>query len=51
MFLIGILLLNWPFLAIFGLSLPHYLFGVWGIFIIIIGIFIKKTGKPGNSSV
>jgi len=51
LFLIGILLFNWPFLAIFGLSLPHYLFGVWGIFILVIGISIKKNGKPGNTSV
>jgi len=51
LFLIGILFFNWPFLVIFGLSLPYYLFGVWGIFIIVIGISIKKTGKQGNTSV
>jgi hypothetical protein len=50
LFVIGVLLFNWPFLEIFGLSLPYYLFGIWGIFILIVGIFIsinkgKKTGK------
>jgi len=51
LFLIGIILFNWPLLVIFGLSLPYYLFGVWGIFIIIIGISINKTGNPRNSGV
>jgi len=51
LFLIGILLFNWPSLAIFGLFLPHYLFGAWGLFILAIGISIKKNGKPGNPSV
>jgi hypothetical protein len=51
LFLIGIFLFNWPFLAIFGLSLPEYLFGVWGIFIILIGVSINKAGKPGSSRV
>jgi hypothetical protein len=51
LFLIGVLLFNWPSLAIFGLSLPYYLFGVWGVFIIIMVISIKKNGKPGNPSV
>ena len=51
LFFLGILLFNWPFLVIFGLSLPYYLFGVWGIFIIIIGITINKAGKPRNNRV
>jgi hypothetical protein len=51
LFLVGTLLFNWPFLVIFGLKLPYYLFGVWGIFIVVINIFIKKTSRPGNKSV
>ena len=51
LFLIGILLFNWPLLVMFGLSLPYYLFGVWGIFIIVIGISINKAIKPRNNRV
>jgi hypothetical protein len=51
LFLVGTLLFNWPFLLIFGLSLPYYLFSIWGLFIIVISIFIKKTGKFGNKRV
>ncbi|MBI5640542.1 MAG: hypothetical protein HZA17_08965 [Nitrospirae bacterium] len=51
LFFIGTLLFNWPFLVIFGLSLPEYLFGVWGIFIIVTGIFIHKTGRQRNNRV
>ena len=51
LFLIGILLFNWPLLVIFGLSLPYYLFGVWGIFIIVIGISINRAMKARNNRV
>ena len=51
LFLLGILLFNWPFLAIFSLGLPHYLFGVWGAFIIAIGIFIRKNLKKSRTHV
>lgn len=44
-FLCGILLFNWPFLDIFSLSLPSYLFGFWGLFILIIGFFITMIMK------
>jgi hypothetical protein len=40
-FLIGALLFNWPLLDIFSLSLEYYLFGVWGAFIVLVGIFIS----------
>ncbi len=42
LFLLGTLLLNWPFLDIFGLSLPYYLFGFWGLFILAVGFFISR---------
>lgn len=50
LFLIGTLLFNWPFLEIFIMSLPFYLFPAWGLFIIIVGLLItltkkQKTGK------
>lgn len=49
-FLIGMLLFNWPFLDIFSMSLPYYLFGAWALFILAVGILItvirtQKTGK------
>jgi len=43
LFLAGTLLFNWPFLVIFGLSLPYYLFGIWGLFIGVTGFFISRT--------
>ena len=51
LFILGTLLLNWPFLDIFNLSLPYYLFGVWGLFIIVMGFFISKTNKQNNKVV
>jgi hypothetical protein len=33
LFLMGVLLFNWPFITIFEASLSTYLFSVWGIFI------------------
>jgi hypothetical protein len=50
LFLLGTLLFNWPFLSIFRLSLPFYLFGLWGVFILVIRILIRKSnnGSPNN---
>ncbi|OGW29128.1 MAG: hypothetical protein A2X59_11500 [Nitrospirae bacterium GWC2_42_7] len=45
LFLIGLLLFNWPLLFIFRISLPLYLFIVWGLFIITVGLFINTTLK------
>lgn len=51
LFFAGILLFNWPFLYIFSLSVPSYLFGVWAMFIIAIGLFITFAGKGDGSDV
>jgi len=51
LFILGTFFLNWPFLDIFSLSLPYYLFGVWGLFIIVMGFFISKTSKQKNKVV
>ncbi len=40
LFLIGMLLFNWPLLDIFSISLPYYLFSVWGLFIVVVGVLI-----------
>lgn len=47
LFLIGFLFFNWPFLEIFSGNLQLYLFCSWGLFILLIGIFITvfKTRK------
>jgi hypothetical protein len=45
LFFLGTLLFNWPFLDIFSLTLPAYLFGTWGLFIFIVGISINKLGR------
>jgi len=51
LFALGTLLFNWPLLDIFSLSLPYYLFGVWGIFIMVMGFFISKTNKQKDKIV
>lgn len=44
-FLIGIILFNWPVLEVFHLSLPYYLFGIWALLIFVIGVVLwLKTG-------
>lgn len=51
LFFCGVLLLNWPFLEIFDLSLPYYLFGVWGALIIVLGMVVKKMNKQSSGRV
>jgi hypothetical protein len=48
LFFFGVLLFNWPFLEIFDLSLPYYLFVVWGVFIILVGVAIRKMNKQSG---
>jgi len=47
-FFTGILLFSWPFLDIFNMVLPYYLFGMWGAFIACVGVFISRTGKQNK---
>lgn len=51
LFLTGFIFFNWPFLDIFGLSLPYYLFCAWGVFIIIVSFFITKATKQKRQGV
>jgi hypothetical protein len=51
LFLAGTLLFNWPFLSIFSLSLPYYLFGVWGMLILLVSVFIAKAGREKDKGV
>jgi len=50
-FFIGTLLFNWPFLDIFSMSLPLYLFGTWGFFIIIVSVFINILNRENSKDV
>jgi len=51
LFLIGTLLFNWPLLDIFSLSLPYYLFSVWGLFIVVVSLSIALSKRPANKDV
>lgn len=45
-FILGLILFNWPVLSIFDVTLPHYLFGLWAVFILIVGIMADyMSGK------
>ena len=48
LFFFGVLLFNWPFLEVFDLSLPYYLFIIWGVFIIVVIVVIKKMNKQSS---
>jgi hypothetical protein len=45
LFVLAGLLLNWPFLSIFKISLPYYLFGMWAGIIFLIGIIVSVRTK------
>jgi hypothetical protein len=52
LFFLGLLFLNWPFLDLFKPYLPYYLFVVWGLFILIVGLLISRvTGKKRGDDV
>ena len=52
LFFLGTLLFNWPFLDIFNLVLPYYLFGVWSLFIFVVCIVASlKETKGGDKDV
>ncbi len=48
LFFFGVLLFNWPLLEVFDLSLPYYLFVIWGVFIITVFVVIKKMNKQSG---
>ncbi|MDA8169531.1 MAG: hypothetical protein M0Z59_07520 [Nitrospiraceae bacterium] len=49
LFFLGLLFFNWPFMSIFKDVLPYYVFIVWGLFIIIIGLSIRlRKRKKGG---
>jgi len=48
LFLLGLLLFNWPFLEIFSLSLPYYLFGIWGLYVLMLHIVVTVIQRRGD---
>ena len=51
LFLLGTVLFNWPFLDMFSLWLPAYLFGLWAAFIAVMSIFITRANKENKTGV
>jgi hypothetical protein len=47
-FLAGVLLFNWPFLEIFSQSASYYLFGIWGLYILAIKLFMAAMQRRGE---
>ncbi|HMK66449.1 MAG TPA: LPXTG cell wall anchor domain-containing protein [Thermodesulfobacteriota bacterium] len=45
LFILGGLFLNWPFLDLFKAYLPYYIFTVWGLFILVMGLLISFSRK------
>jgi len=50
LFILGIILFNWPIMSIFKYNLLKYLFLVWFIFIVLVLIstVVKKNGDDGG---
>lgn len=45
LFLFGVFLFNWPFLDLFRAFMPYYIFVVWGLFILAIGLLINYSNR------
>ncbi len=48
LFVLGVLLFNWPFLYMFNMVLPQYFLGVWLLFIVIMGIVVTLNDRRGG---
>lgn len=48
-FLLGVVVFNWPLLGIFGSFLPYMLYGLWAVLIICIGILNAMDSGEDNS--
>lgn len=49
LFLLGVLVFNWPFLTIFEKSLPYGLFILWSLFIALIAFFAVRRDRDRTS--
>lgn len=48
LFLVGLVVFNWPFLTIFADSLPYALFILWALYIAVTALFAGKGGRDRN---
>lgn len=48
LFALGVLFFNWPLLIIFEPSLPHYMFGMWGVLILAAWLLATFSGRSGT---
>ncbi len=44
LFLLGLVIFNWPFLGIFGGALSYVLYGMWALLILCIVVFSAIEG-------
>ena len=49
LFLVGLVIFNWPFLTIFSDSLPYALFVLWALYIAVTALFSRGGGRDGHS--
>lgn len=45
-FLVGLLLFNWPIVNLFEAVLPYYLYVTWSCFILAIGLLAGLKSRP-----
>ncbi len=48
LFVLGLILFNWPLISMFGQDLLKYFFGVWFIYIIFILVGTRYKNKRDN---
>lgn len=48
LFLLGLLLFNWPSLEIFSDYLPYYLFFCWGMYILVVKLLMNFLQRRGE---
>ena len=47
LFVLGVFLLNWPFLKLFDFSLPLYIFSAWFLFVAVMMITDILSSRRG----
>lgn len=47
-FFLGILFFNWPLAALVRVPLPYYLYTLWALFILIVGILANRANGRGK---
>ena len=47
-YLVGLLLFNWPLMDLFDAILPYYLYAAWVLFILALGLLTTLRGRSDN---